>query len=389
MYAVLQSNDMLRINALQLEPGRHSLQLGPEFQEKDRHQVFPEDRRLALHSLKLALSGKYEEDRGFLLQRLMADYTADDPSKVEDGVLCSEVLARMRLIQKWEGQRFMFQRRLPWTRQPARQIELYVDGLDGRAVVAKRVTFDQIKCRLRADETWPEVVITKRLVERRRGDRGHVACPSYDAFYDDRGDVLLVTDYIPGGDLLEFTRSLTEPGPARERKAWPVILALLRAVLRLHTSGIAHCNISLENAMQWPEPHGVEVVLINFKLAVMGGRCIKTGVCGERPYQAPEMWGLQAWDTYAADFFACGVAAYCLAVGSYPWETTKPDTCHRFAFFAEHGLPAFLQEQRVTVGGIAGWRPVSECISTRLSRLLDVLLSLSPSMRQVATVFLP
>mmetsp|Transcript_65311 Transcript_65311/g.181162 ORF Transcript_65311/g.181162 Transcript_65311/m.181162 type:complete len:280 (-) Transcript_65311:71-910(-) len=218
--------------------------------------------------------------------------TSDGP---EQGLsTCTDSAAQTQYLQQWDPGRFIFQRALPVAKQSSRQVGLYIDGHNSQMVVVKYFSAAArdrgLEAIRRADarglETaWPEVVLAHRSGHG-QGGRPHVVCTCYGAFLDEHGDVLLVTEYIPGGDLLEFTRSLTEPGPARERKAWPVILALLRAVLRLHARGVAHGDVSLENALRRPGPQG-EVVLIDFEMAVPGGRRLKTGVSGKASYQAP------------------------------------------------------------------------------------------------------
>lgn len=87
-------------------------------------------------------------------------------------------------------------------------------------------------------------------------------CKCFGAFEDSKGDVLIVLEYICGGDIHDLARRcMTEPGPEREAKAWPVILSLLGAVQSLHHIGVAHGDISLENALLSPDG---EVRLIDF-----------------------------------------------------------------------------------------------------------------------------
>jgi len=304
--------------------------------------------------------------------------TSDGP---EQGLsTCTDSAAQTQYLQQWDPGRFIFQRALPVAKQSSRQVGLYIDGHNSQMVVVKYFSAAArdrgLEAIRRADarglETaWPEVVLAHRSGHG-QGGRPHVVCTCYGAFLDEHGDVLLVTEYIPGGDLLDLARSLGQPGPARER--------------RLHACGVAHCDISLENALRRRGPHD-EIVLIDFEVAIAGGRRLETGARGKPPYMAAEMWGSQPWDTFAVDYFACGVAAYGLAVGSLPWKSTEPEACPKFTYFAKHGFWAFLQKRRVISDG-TGSRSVAECLSPRLSKLLKVLLSMNPSIREMATAFL-
>jgi len=197
-------------------------------------------------------------------------------------------------------------------------------------------------------------------------------CKCFGAFEDSKGDVLIVLEYICGGDIHDLARRcMTEPGPEREAKAWPVILSLLGAV---HI-GVAHGDISLENALLSPDG---EVRLIDFAASVTDSRT--RGIRGKPSYQAPEMHTPNSYDPFAADLFACGVFAYCLVVADYPWRCTSPNKCAAFDFYLLHGLPAFLAQRKVRFEGMQR-RPVQAILSQKLTHLLSVLLDPVPERR--------
>jgi len=292
---------------------------------------------------------------------------------------------QVTLLCDWDPARFMFQRTLPQATRTGCPIEIYADCKTGSMVTAKRFPAEQVGDRLRALReagpeglalAWPELVLTQCLGA--GGTEGSF-CRCFGSFCDENGDVLLVIEYLPGGDLFELALSLGSPGLDRQTAALPVIHSLLHAVLRLHARGVAHCDISLENALRRPGPRG-EVVLIDFETAVFGNGCRRRGVRGKPSYQAPEMHSHEVWDAFHSDLFACGVAAYCIAIGSYPWRSTKPGLCRRFAFFQKYGFEAFVSKRgipsessRLTVG---------DCLSPYLTRLLEALLNLDPAARR-------
>mmetsp|Transcript_69542 Transcript_69542/g.225009 ORF Transcript_69542/g.225009 Transcript_69542/m.225009 type:complete len:395 (+) Transcript_69542:72-1256(+) len=294
----------------------------------------------------------------------------------------------------WDEQRYRFERILMPNLQAGGRIEIFLDTQTGMHVVAKRFPQQRLCGSPEAyraanpgelQDPWREIALTQLLGSRGSMSNGTTrgVCACHGAFTDAQGDALLITEYVPGGDLFDVAGQLGSPGPEREEQAWPLIRSFLRAVTNLHDLGIAHGDISLENALRRPGMCG-EVVLIDFEAAVTGDRDLSaaSGSRGKPSYQAPEMHVREHYDARAADLFSCGVAIYGLAVGTYPWSSTRPGVCKSFGFFAARGLEAFLE--RKCVGG----RPVGEVMSGKLCALLAVLLDFEPACRDAFKQFL-
>ncbi|CAJ1382300.1 unnamed protein product [Effrenium voratum] len=278
------------------------------------------------------------------------------------------------------GERFRFLRLLTQERDNTR-IELYEDLVQGCKVVGKRMlrtwTLNSPKEFADAnpellESPWQELELSLSL----GGRMAQGVCRSFGAFEDH--DIILFMEYVRGGDFHDLAkRCSTEPGSAREEQAWPLILSLLNAVRGLHDRGVAHGDISLENALLGED---AEVRLVDFAAAVMGPA---QGVRGKPSYQAPEMHqaGAGSYDAKAADLFACGVFIYALLIADYPWKSTRPGTCSAFDFYSSQGLQAFLAQRRIRFNGCKG-PPVATALSPRMTHLLSILLSPSPSKRE-------
>merc|ERR1719238_2696633 len=76
---------------------------------------------------------------------------------------------------------------------------------------------------------------------------------NFHGLYRDDSWTYFVMDFAKGGDLFGLMQSWEHAGfdlqKGREERAWPLIHALLRRVAVLHSMGIAHRDISLENVM--------------------------------------------------------------------------------------------------------------------------------------------
>lgn len=287
------------------------------------------------------------------------------------------------LLPVWDERRYWFQSVLASTSLGGGQIELYLDLHTGAGVVAKRFPAEQLYQRPATPgivwDPWREMEITQCLGNAEQGQKVDGVCNCYGAFRDARGDALLLSEYFPGGDLFELASGLGEPGPEREAKVWPILRSFLGAVLSLHDANVAHGDVSLENAL-WPDANG-GVVLIDFEAAIVGNLGAASGTRGKPAYQAPEMHTQRSYDARAADLFSCGVVAYMLAVGAYPWSSTKPGVCPSFSYAKQHGVEAFLGKKSVRLGREGQPTPVRKCMSSTLAHLVCSLLSLRPAER--------
>ncbi|KAF2184059.1 Pkinase-domain-containing protein [Zopfia rhizophila CBS 207.26] len=118
---------------------------------------------------------------------------------------------------------------------------------------------------------------------------------------------------------------------------------LLRGVDYLHSHGIAHRDIKLENLLLDKEGHlkisdfGVAEVFSGEHpgLRVAGGECGKNmgevrlstpGICGSLPYIAPEVLAKQGnYDPRPLDVWSCAIVFLTMTFGGCPWQAAKPE----------------------------------------------------------------
>ncbi|CAE7216584.1 Dapk2 [Symbiodinium sp. CCMP2456] len=270
------------------------------------------------------------------------------------------------------------------------QIEIMSDRtIGGRKVLAKRFpraylqddpesfrTSDPCSC----DDPWTEVFLAMQLGHGASRVPGVVPC--HGVYRDSREDVLLMLEWAPGGDLFQLAGNLGELGPDREATASQVLCSLLAAVTTLHSKGIAHGNVSAENAILRMDGAEIQVALIDFAMALHDtDLSAVTGARGKLMYRAPETVGEQAiYDARTADLFACGVVGYVLATGTYPWQSTTSD-CKAFAYVQKHGPKRFFEKRTLTVG--ASKVQISQVLSPHFQSVLASLIEPDPAKRRV------
>lgn len=118
---------------------------------------------------------------------------------------------------------------------------------------------------------------------------------------------------------------------------------LLRGVGYLHSHGIAHRDIKLENLLLSKEGHlkisdfGVAEVFSGEHPGVRtaGGECGKNmgevrlsaaGICGSLPYIAPEVMAKKgSYDPRPLDVWSCAIVYLTMTFGGCPWQAAKPE----------------------------------------------------------------
>ncbi|CAE7267683.1 CIPK9 [Symbiodinium natans] len=272
------------------------------------------------------------------------------------------------------------------------QIEVLVDHSAGcKRVVAKRfpraylrddpISFRESPAGTQSSEDpWTELFLSLKLGQEPARMRGVVPCQG--VYRDSQEDVLLLLEWVSGGDLFDLASNLGEPGPQREATAAHVLCSLLEVVTRLHARGIAHGDISAENAIIRTGEGEGEVALLDFAMAIHDtDLSAVTGARGKLMYRAPETLGEGAiYDARAADLFACGMVGYVLATGTYPWQSTAPD-CKAFSYVRQHGMKRFLDKRTIAVGPAAAKVSISRILSAGYQALLVSLLDPNPRKR--------
>jgi len=290
------------------------------------------------------------------------------------------------LLPPWNPQRFRFWKVHMLAARSGGQVELYLDFMTGGTVAVKHLPHSRLRDSPQAyHEAWPgEVENPWKEIEimLRFGFPGPDQLPgvarSFGAFCTARGDGMLVSEYLPGGDLFDIAAKLDEPGYKRELQVVPIIMSLIQGVRALHARGVAHGDISLENALL---KSGSQVVLVDFAMAVTENLDAATGRRGKPSYMAPEMFTQRTYDARAADVFACGVCAYALAMGSYPWVSTRPGACLAFVFAQRFGLQALMQRRRLAATPRRPRTPIGECMSPAFRQNLVHMMAMDAARR--------
>jgi len=103
-------------------------------------------------------------------------------------------------------------------------------------------------------------------------------------------------------------------------------LQILSGVLYLHSMGLAHRDLKLDNVVI--SEHGI-MKLIDFGSAVVfrypfeNDVVLATGVVGSDPYLAPEVYESARYDPRAADIWSIAIIFCCMTLRRFPWKAPR------------------------------------------------------------------
>jgi len=179
--------------------------------------------------------------------------------------------------------------------------------------------------------------IRKRTQDRRRGSRGmtmemimneanalnklsHPNVIRLQSMHQDHVNVYLVMDFCGGGDLYD---ALHEAKSFSEKQAASLMQQVLRGVNYMHHQRVCHRDLKPENFLLGRKPNDLrscDLRIIDFGCAWNFSSPAETCSVrmGTEKYMAPEV--MMGSYTYVCDNFSCGVVAFVLLCGHYPFS---------------------------------------------------------------------
>lgn len=266
------------------------------------------------------------------------------------------------------------------------EIVLCRDTQTREEVIIKTVDLSlALKQRSRTHESVQENILKEIEVLRQLSMQGgHPNVINMRQYYVTRSGCFLhvVLDYCQGGDLLDAcmppsvpASTTTSPSdsnkllvtPPRRRIDEPTALRYLKDVLAglsyLHSNGIAHRDISLENILLLDD----RAVITDFGLCAQQDKhenvfsC--TEIVGKHYYMAPEIVARSRYDPKKADIWSVGVSFFILLTSSPPFERASP-TDPGFRYVSKHGVKAVFRAWTLDNSVSAATQDLLECMMT-------------------------
>lgn len=317
----------------------------------------------------------------------LAAGSAPGSEVLRSGDVRAAMTAAAHSIRPWVPGHFGEARRLQEARGNYGHVNIMWSKEHGRDVAVKQMPNSWVaqspqafeaRNRGASERPWVDLAIVSSL---NRMGCPHV--PQLHGIFRDEEHTYVVTSLAAQGDLFAWHAHDPSPGLAREALMLPIMTQVLEAVSFLHSVGLAHRDLSLENILlaDCDDSEIPQVQLIDFAMSTVERSC-RGEARGKVVYQSPEMHKQEAYDPFLADCFALGVVLLAVASRDYPWTSTRPGACQSFAYVADHGLAAFLAQRRVRKSFLAGGGGMlAEVLSPAFVELLDGLLAIDPARR--------
>ncbi|THV75805.1 Pkinase-domain-containing protein [Aureobasidium pullulans] len=131
-------------------------------------------------------------------------------------------------------------------------------------------------------------------------------------------------------------------------------LQILSGVLYLHSMGLAHRDLKLDNVVV--NDHGI-MKIIDFGSAVVfrypfeNDIVLSTGVVGSDPYLAPEVYDNSRYDPQPADIWSIAIIFCCMCLRRFPWKAPRiSDNSYRlFVSPPDPGQDQLLAQSRQSI----------------------------------------
>ncbi|CAD6197008.1 unnamed protein product [Caenorhabditis auriculariae] len=177
----------------------------------------------------------------------------------------------------------------------------------------------------------------------------HKSIVTMHAQYESPHMIFLVMEYGTSGDLLSYVQKF---GALCESKAGLFLCQIIEGLNYMHSKGIAHRDIKLENIILFEKC----VKLSDFGFVTkMGTFRPSTTFCGSKAYSAPELLMGQPYNPFLSDIWSVGVVGFVMATDAMPFDESLPNNmiveqqksrCYR-RWFREYLAPS--QKNRVVL----------------------------------------
>lgn len=134
-------------------------------------------------------------------------------------------------------------------------------------------------------------------------------------------------------------------GRFSEKDAQYIFKQIAGAMFYIHSHGIAHRDIKLENILLESQSSG-RMVLSDFGYSIVAqNKPLSQLKCGTIAYVAPEIINDEPYNPFFSDVWSTGILLYALVTNKFPWPTVVEEEMIKYIKAREIQYPDYLSEQ--------------------------------------------
>jgi len=170
--------------------------------------------------------------------------------------------------------------------------------------------------------------------------RDHTNILRLKGFYESGLESVIVTEYLPGGEL--FDRISSKTYELTESKCQGFMRQVLQGLIYIHSKVIVHLDLKPNNIVCVSRDSSDQrVKIIDFGLARLEQDCAGLGMCGTMEFMSPEVLSCRG-ATRASDIWSIGVIIFMMVTGGYsPFYSSKKYKMQRMILKGNYNIEQF------------------------------------------------
>ncbi|KAJ3235507.1 hypothetical protein HDU81_000387 [Chytriomyces hyalinus] len=187
------------------------------------------------------------------------------------------------------------------------KVKLSIDTRSNDEVAIKLLRKDRISNPTRRAKVMREITMLQSL--------DHPFVVSLKEVVENEAYIGLVMQFASGGEMFHYIMAQPD-GRLTEREGKKFFAQLVSGVSYIHSVGIVHRDLKLENLLLGPDNN---VLISDFGFANKNSEHMETS-CGSPGYAAPELVVSNGYVGDSADIWSCGVILYGMLCGYLPYD---------------------------------------------------------------------
>ena len=212
------------------------------------------------------------------------------------------------------------------------KVMLGIQILTGKKVAIKAIDKSYLLNEHSRRKIFREVYILKKI-------RSNYVVKILEVFESEE-NFLIVMEYLPGGDLLNYLKA---NGRMTEAACKKIFQQLILGAITIHKHGVLHRDFKLDNILLDKSLTRVKICDFGVSKLIHKGEIIMDQ-CGTPAYLAPEIVLDKGYEGYWSDIWSLGVLLFCMVCGTVPFKANTLSDLHKAILMGKYEFPEFLSE---------------------------------------------